>query len=159
MKEQLLEQIKEIVFEEANNGASLTENGIARQLNISRTPVREVLSQLEKEGVLERKQRKGIVLCKPLLKEIVEIYDLRSALEGLAGRLLARMMDEATLKKLKELCSKYNKAKENGGPDSPERAETVAKLHIQEIKMEIIHHFFGSSASFIYPELSGEKAS
>lgn len=110
MKSILLNKVTEIVLEETSKGNHLTEDVIARQLGISRTPVREILRHLEEEGILERKQRKGIRLRISSLREIIEIYDLRSVLEGLACRLLAQKIEGKTLERLRELSRKYTEA-------------------------------------------------
>jgi len=68
----------------------LTEQSLAKRFGVSRTPVREVLAQLEKDGAIERKQRKGIVLRRPSPKEIVELYELRAVLEAYAAGQAAR---------------------------------------------------------------------
>lgn len=113
MKNNLLEKVRKIVVKEGFSQNPLSEERIANQLGVSRTPIREVLSHLEEEGLLERKHKKGITLKEPSLKELIEIYDLRSVLEGLATRLLAAEIDEETIDELKALSQNLNKIKES----------------------------------------------
>ncbi len=105
----LLSKVRQIILEECVDGKTVTEGDIAKHLGVSRTPVREVLRHLEEEGLLDRKQRKGISLRRISLREMVEIYDLRSSLEGLAGRLLAERIDDKVLAKLRELARSYQR--------------------------------------------------
>ena len=113
MKNNILEKVKKIVVKEGSSHNPLSEEGIAEQLGVSRTPIREVLSHLEEEGLLERKHKRGITLKEPSLKEIIEIYDLRSVLEGLAARLLADEIDKETLDELKILCQNLERIRES----------------------------------------------
>lgn len=66
-------------------GVPVREEDWARRLGVSRTPVREAVLQLLAAGVL-RKDGRSVFLFQPSLTEIVEIYDMRLALEPLAAR-------------------------------------------------------------------------
>ena len=65
---------------EAPAGAALSEVSLATQLGISRTPVREAMAQLVAEGVLQKSSR-GSVVAEPTRQDIIELYELREALE------------------------------------------------------------------------------
>jgi DNA-binding GntR family transcriptional regulator len=67
-----------------------TEDDLARAFGVSRTPVREALLRLQAERLLERSGRKGLRVSSISQKEIVEIYDLRRALDGLSAELAAQ---------------------------------------------------------------------
>ncbi|MCK4244383.1 MAG: GntR family transcriptional regulator, partial [Candidatus Omnitrophica bacterium] len=105
--------VRKIVVKEGSSHNPLSEEKIAHQLGVSRTPIREVLSHLEEEGLLERRHKKGITLKEPSLKELIEIYDLRAVLEGLAARLLAAEIDEKTIDELKGLCQNLKRITES----------------------------------------------
>jgi DNA-binding GntR family transcriptional regulator len=62
----------------------LSEESIAKEMGISKTPVREAIRQLSIEGVLEQIPRYGTVVRELTLKDIVEIGELREALEPYA---------------------------------------------------------------------------
>jgi DNA-binding GntR family transcriptional regulator len=66
-------------------GENLSENTLARRLGISRTPVREALKALEREGLVvsERGRKRAFVLT---LRDVDEIFDLKIALEGKIAR-------------------------------------------------------------------------
>lgn len=64
--------------------ARLGEERLAKELGVSRTPVREAMSRLFAEGLLERHSDGGYVPAVPDLDEIVELYEVRSVLENAA---------------------------------------------------------------------------
>ena len=68
-------------------GAPLVENDLARQLGISKTPVRDALQELEREGFVTRVLFKGTYVTDVTMKSMTEVFQLRAVLEGLAARL------------------------------------------------------------------------
>jgi DNA-binding GntR family transcriptional regulator len=84
-------------------GSSLREEELGRSHQVSRTPVREALSRLEAEGLAARQARAGLVVSTPTLDEIIDLYVLREALEGLAARLAAERRTELDLTRLELL--------------------------------------------------------
>lgn len=68
-------------------GAKLIESEMADEFGISRTRVREVLTELELRGLIRREPNRGAVVARLDLPEIFAIYDVREALEGMAVRL------------------------------------------------------------------------
>jgi DNA-binding GntR family transcriptional regulator len=67
-------------------GVALVEEQVARQVGVSRTPVREALLRLESEGLALRVPRRGLVVRALSEHEVREVYAVRAALEALAGR-------------------------------------------------------------------------
>jgi len=101
MLQSLLDRVQKRVFAEAVLNRPTNETVLAKELGVSRTPIREVLSYLEEEGFIERKHRIGIKLRKVSLQEAIEIYEFRAAIEGLACYLLAGNLNEEILVKIK----------------------------------------------------------
>ncbi|GHH98972.1 GntR family transcriptional regulator [Neobacillus kokaensis] len=90
--DQVYNSIREMIVEGIlKPGDSIFEARIARQLNISRSPVREAVRALEKEGLLVIDDKSRITVYKPTMKDIVDIYECRMALESLAARLTTRL--------------------------------------------------------------------
>jgi len=92
-----------ILSGEYNDGAELRENTVAEKLGVSRTPVREAIRQLEKEGLVEvypnrRAHVKGITF-----KDVEDIYQIRSRLEGLCARMAVSSISEEQLNHLEEI--------------------------------------------------------
>lgn len=70
-------------------GERLVERDLAEQFEASRTPVREALRQLELEHLVKYVPRKGVIVAEVTPTNLVEIFTIRSVLEGLACRLAA----------------------------------------------------------------------
>ena len=77
---------EQILSGEIGAGERLIEAKIARSIGTSRTPVREALHSLELEGLIESVPRKGYRVKQISDAEAVEIWEIRSLIEGLAAR-------------------------------------------------------------------------
>jgi len=85
----LTEIRKRILSGELAGGERLFEVPLAEMLNISRTPVREAMSRLAEEGLLERAKSAGFVVRAFGVEDVVDAIELRGVLEGTAARLAA----------------------------------------------------------------------
>jgi DNA-binding GntR family transcriptional regulator len=86
-------QIKQwIIRYHLKPGALLNVGDLARSLSMSQTPVREALSMLEQEHMIERQPNVGYRIRTLNLQEIEDVYDLRIAFEVLAARQAAERM-------------------------------------------------------------------
>ncbi|MCL6506325.1 MAG: GntR family transcriptional regulator [Bryobacteraceae bacterium] len=87
-------------------GAAISELALAQEIGISRTPVREAIGRLVAEGLLEHIPGRGTVVIHPTRRDIVELYELREALEvyavGKAARQRLHAEDAAGLRRLCE---------------------------------------------------------
>lgn len=75
-----------------NPGDVIQEDALMAQLDISRTPMREALLELEAHGLIQRQPRKGAVIYKPTLEEFLCILEVHAHLEGQAAQLAARRL-------------------------------------------------------------------
>ena len=103
----------------------LTEQELANHFGVSRTPIRDALKELEKEGIVERKQRRGVYLKQPSVKEIAEIYDLRSILEGFAARLTAKNATKKDIKELRTLAERFTQTKKDGNAEKCDEINVI----------------------------------
>lgn len=76
---------RKIASGELPAGASLSEVSIAREIGVSRTPLREAIRQLAAEGLLRQTPNKGSVVVEFSKRDIAELYELREALEVYAA--------------------------------------------------------------------------
>lgn len=104
-------------------GEHLVEAKIAEQLNISRGPVREAFKLLRAEGLLNEEPRRGTFVVSLTADDVREIYGLRAALEGRAGRMVARRHDPSTLARLRELADDIDRAVDAGDAVAASRAD------------------------------------
>jgi DNA-binding GntR family transcriptional regulator len=101
---------REIIRGSVRWGERLSEEFLANSLNISRTPVREAIFQLEKEGLLEKNPHKGFFVRKFTSEEIQEIFRLRSVLELLVIDSILKKADKDWLSLLEENVRKSKEA-------------------------------------------------
>lgn len=91
-----------IVSGDFHPGERLLEQSLAKQLRISRTPIREALRQLERDGLVEAIPRRGFFVRKMSLEDIEEVLWIRAGLLPLAARLAAESVGKADLEFLQE---------------------------------------------------------
>lgn len=93
--------IKERILDvEFSPGVALSEYKLAAMLEMSRTPVREALKQLELEGLVRSVPRKGVFVTQLSVQDIHEIYQIRDALEVAAVRIAAERMPQDRIERL-----------------------------------------------------------
>ena len=71
----------------------LDERQLAQDFGISRTPVREAMAQLEREGFVRSVPRRGVYIVRKTKKEVIELITAWAALEGMAARLITQNAD------------------------------------------------------------------
>jgi DNA-binding GntR family transcriptional regulator len=90
LKDVAYSTIKEAILSfELEPGTPLVEHELAEQLGVSKTPVRDALQELEREGFVVRIPFKGTYVTHVTMTDMAEIFQLRAVLEGLAARLAA----------------------------------------------------------------------
>jgi len=89
-------------------GDRLNESQIARELNISRIPVREALSQLQEQGLVQNRERRGMFVTNIGPEEVLQISSLRIILETEALRLAQRRMTPQVLAGLEEIVDRMD---------------------------------------------------
>lgn len=86
-------------------GAVLSEAALARELGISRTPVGEAIRQLAQEGLVEQVPRFGTVVRRIERDDLVELYEMREALEGYAAARAAAQTRAEAISHLERYCA------------------------------------------------------
>src|SRR5688572_5502112 len=81
--------MKEIFSGEIAGGDRLVEQELAAKMGVSRTPIREALSELASLGVIRLKPNHGAVVCPFGAEQLIELYHVRRILEVEATRLAA----------------------------------------------------------------------
>lgn len=87
----------------------LVEEQLAERLGVSRTPIRQALTMLEAEGLVEIAPNRGAAVCSFSVDEVWEIYDLRAVLEGHAARRAAGSIEERELDELRSLAAEMER--------------------------------------------------
>jgi DNA-binding GntR family transcriptional regulator len=91
-------------------GERIVERKLAKQLGVSRTPVREALRQLELEGLVKHTPNKGVIVSRMSAKDVWDVYNIRAVLEGLAARLAAQSITPEEIADLEMLFQEMEKA-------------------------------------------------
>jgi DNA-binding GntR family transcriptional regulator len=84
-------------------GDQINESKLMKELDVSRSPIREAFRVLEGEGLIERVSQRGVFVKGTTLKEIEEKYSVRAALEAMAAELAVPNMTEDELQYLEDL--------------------------------------------------------
>ncbi len=108
LKIQVYEALRELIgrmdIYTSEKPIRLDERALGEQLGVSRTPVREAISRLEQEGIVENIARRGAFVVRKSKSDILDIVDVWAALESMAARLAtSRASDE----EISQLRSKF----------------------------------------------------
>ncbi|MDQ0799548.1 DNA-binding GntR family transcriptional regulator [Arthrobacter sp. SLBN-112] len=93
---------------------------------MSRTPIREALKQLQHEGLVEIRPKVGTFVREPTRREIIELFQLKESLEGLAASLLARRGEVKELSILRR---------------NLEQSEMTSLTHDTDAYARLVHEF------------------
>ena len=95
-------------------GERLMEIHLAKQLGVSRTPVREAIRLLEIEGLAVTVPRRGAHVAKMTEKDLFDVLEIRDALDELAVKDACLRMTDSDLKELSEALSNFKKSCSTG---------------------------------------------
>lgn len=104
LRERVFKSIREGILKgDYKKGDILRETVIARELNVSRTPVREAIRQLELEGLVYSIPNKETVVSGISEEDVQDIFLVRSRLEGLAAKKAAECITNEEIEELREV--------------------------------------------------------
>ncbi len=119
LTERVYVTIKEAILElRIPPGSPLVEDELARQLGTSKTPVRDALVALERDGLVTKIPYKGTYVSEISLRDASEIFELRAVLEGLAARRAVRVITAELLSQLEGLLDAADEALARGDDDA-----------------------------------------
>jgi DNA-binding GntR family transcriptional regulator len=103
LREQVLDVLRQAILDfRLKPGQRLIERELIEQTGVSRTTVREVLRQLAAEGLVTTIPQKGAIVVVPSAREAADLYEVRAALEALAGRRFVRFASDDQVKQLRQ---------------------------------------------------------
>jgi len=92
---------EQIATGQLKDGEKLDEASLAERFQVSRTPVREALLQLVGSGLATQIPKRGCFVKAPSFREMIEMFEVMSELEGMCARLAARRISDQQLVELK----------------------------------------------------------
>jgi DNA-binding GntR family transcriptional regulator len=111
----------------------LDERQLASDLGVSRTPVREALAQLEREGFVRSIPRRGIYVVRKTKSEVIELITAWAALESMAARLATGNAGEQEISALRQMFATFEGGAEQAKLD--EYSEVNIEFHQAIIRM------------------------
>jgi DNA-binding GntR family transcriptional regulator len=114
--EALATQLRESICDgDLAPGTWLRQNEIAERYGVSMTPVREAFIMLEREGLLNRLDRRGVVVFTPTVEDLREIYWIRIPLEALATEKAVANLTKADWDSMQVILDRIEEIHEGGG--------------------------------------------
>ncbi|TWT27232.1 GntR family transcriptional regulator [Planomicrobium sp. CPCC 101110] len=116
--EQFYHSIKAMIFEgKFKPGERIVETQLAKEFNVSKSPIREAIRMLVQEGLIVTDEKSRMVIYEPTLKDVEEIYFCRKALESFAVRLMIEKAADSEIEEIEELLLETEKAIRDGQED------------------------------------------
>jgi DNA-binding GntR family transcriptional regulator len=111
VREKVYEYLKSTILSgRFNPGKRLTEEHLAKEIGVSRTPVREALHKLELEGLIKPLETRGFIVSRDSKDEVEELFEIREILEGYALRIISKGISEQVIEQLNGLIEKAEDA-------------------------------------------------
>lgn len=111
LREMVLDKLRDaIISTQLKPGQRLVERELCQALDVSRTSVREALRHLESEGLVQFAGQRGPSVAVLNPQDVKNIYELRAALEGLAGQLFCERASDAQISALQDTTDALKKA-------------------------------------------------
>ena len=86
----------------------LDERRLAQDFGISRTPVREAMAQLEREGFVRSEPRRGVYVVRKSKREVIELITVWAALESMAARLITEHASDQEIASLRQMFATFD---------------------------------------------------
>jgi DNA-binding GntR family transcriptional regulator len=140
-------QLEEMILSgKIRSGERINESKLATVLKVSRAPIREACRQLEKHGMVEVFTNRGTFVRSIDAEEVEELYDIRAALEALAGERAAVRLTPKTRKELQASLAAMETFASQGAVVDYYEANT-------EFHLRIIHTAGNKSLASIYKSI------
>ncbi|GAB1257500.1 GntR family transcriptional regulator [Aurantivibrio plasticivorans] len=139
-----------IVKGEIAPGSKINEPQLATQLGVSRGPLREAIRRLEGCKLVEIKPNAGARVIQLNAEQLLEIYEIREALEGLAARLAAERADAQQIEELEALLGTHHSEIQSAHGEIYYQAEGEWDYHYQLVSMSGNQRLFDTLCGELY---------
>jgi DNA-binding GntR family transcriptional regulator len=125
----------------------LDERQLASDLGISRTPVREAMAQLEREGFVRSVPRRGIYVVRKTRQEVIELITAWAALESMAARLMTQNATDQEIAELRKMFTKFENGELHARLDeysevNIEFHQTIIRLSRNRVLIDLAENLF-----------------
>ena len=153
-----------IITQDLPPGQLLNEKKQMDRYNIGRTPLREILLELKKDGLVNSVPRAGTFVAPLELREFNHVIEIRLNLEGLVGQLAAERITEEQLNRLRKTIQAVDNCSNTGEKCSDELFQFESDFHKVTYEAtfnpqlsEMLQKLHGVCARFWYYLVFGEK--
>ena len=139
----------------------LDERSLAEQFGISRTPVREAMAQLEREGFVRSVPRRGVYVVRKSRREVIELITAWAALESMAARLITENADDEEIVSLRHMFATFEDGEIRAHLDeyseiNIEFHQTIVRLSRNTVLIQLAENLF-THMRMIRRKTIGEK--
>ncbi|MGB7034901.1 MAG: GntR family transcriptional regulator [Xanthobacteraceae bacterium] len=139
----------------------LDERSLAQEFGISRTPVREAMAQLEREGFVRSVPRRGVYVVRKSRREVIELITAWAALESMAARLITENAGDEEIASLRKMFATFENGELRAHLDeysevNIEFHQTIIRLSRNKVLMELAENLF-THMRMIRRKTIGEK--
>jgi len=106
-----------IIVHDLPPGFHLSVPALAKQMGVSRSPIRESVQKLISEGLAYEKPRQGAYVTKFETKDLLPAFEVRLVLDGLVAKLSAKLVSKGLILKLDRIMSAHRDSINNSDPD------------------------------------------
>jgi DNA-binding GntR family transcriptional regulator len=134
LRDQVLEIVRGAILDfRYKPGQRLIERELIEQIGVSRTTIREVLRELDAEGLVTTIPQKGAIVVIPTAEEAADLYDVRGSLEALAARRFVDRASDEQVAALRRAVEEFERVVAEGGDT---RALLQAKDAIYDVLLD-----------------------
>jgi len=139
----------------------LDERSLAEEFGISRTPVREAMAQLEREGFVRSVPRRGVYVVRKTKREVIELITAWAALESMAARLITENASDEEIASLRRVFAAFNNGELRAHLDEYSEAniefhQTLVRLSRNSVLINLAENLF-THMRMIRRKTIGEK--
>jgi DNA-binding GntR family transcriptional regulator len=139
----------------------LDERQLAQDFGVSRTPVREAMAQLEREGFVRSVPRRGVYVVRKTKQEVIELITAWAALEGMAARLITQHASGEDIAALRKMFATFEDGKLRAHLDEYSEAniefhQTIIRMSGNSVLMDLAENLF-THMRMIRRKTIGEK--
>jgi DNA-binding GntR family transcriptional regulator len=139
----------------------LDERSLAQDFGISRTPVREAMAQLEREGFVHSVPRRGVYVVRKTRREVIELITAWAALESMAARLITASASDVEVASLRKMFATFDNGQVRAHLDeysevNIEFHQTIIRLSRNSVLVQLAENLF-THMRMIRRKTIGEK--